>query len=138
MTSRQLRLVLMVFCGLLVAYSPAHLEPLSDRADITAGGEPAAKSMIFFIGDGMGPQIVSIAKIYAEESLGSELNMVILANQGTTGYMTTHSAKQLVTDSAASGTAMATGTKTANGIVGMTPDGVVLSMNGTTFLLPRD
>jgi alkaline phosphatase len=81
--------------------------------------------MIFFIGDGMGPQIVSIAKIYAEEVLGSGLNMVKLANTGTTGYMTTHSEDKLVTDSAASGTAMATGHKTGNGIVGMSPDGDV-------------
>jgi alkaline phosphatase len=126
MKRKQLQLVLVVICGLLVANSPARLETLDDRSGVAAADAPVAKSVIFFIGDGMGPQIVSIAKIYAEESLGSELNMVILANQGTTGYMTTHSAKQLVTDSAASGTAMATGTKTANGIVGMTPDGVVL------------
>ena len=32
-----------------------------------------AKSVIFFIGDGMGPQIVSIVKLYSERSLGQEL-----------------------------------------------------------------
>lgn len=126
MKRKQLQLVLVLICVLLVACSPARLETLDNRGDNAAGGGPPAKSIIFFIGDGMGPQIVSIAKIYSEESLGSELNMVTLANQGTTGYMTTHSAKQLVTDSAASGTAMATGSKTANGVVGMTPDGIVL------------
>jgi alkaline phosphatase len=82
-----------------------------------------ARSMIFFIGDGMGPQIVSIAKIYSEESLEAGLNMVELANTGTAGYATTHSDDRLVTDSAASGTALATGFKTRNGVIGITPGG---------------
>ena len=89
-------------------------------------GAPA-RSVIFFIGDGMGPQIVSIVKLYAERSLGRDLNMVQLANTGTTGYMTTHAEDRMVTDSAASGTAMATGHKTNNGVVGMTPDGEVVA-----------
>jgi alkaline phosphatase len=82
-----------------------------------------ARSAILFIGDGMGPQIVSIVKVYAERSLGRELNMVRLANTGVAGFMTTHSEDRLVTDSAASGTAIATGFKTNNGVVGMTSDG---------------
>jgi alkaline phosphatase len=39
------------------------------------------------------------------------------------GIMRTHSANSLVTDSAASGTAMASGVKTNNGMIGITPDG---------------
>ncbi|WP_078543597.1 alkaline phosphatase [Litchfieldia alkalitelluris] len=39
------------------------------------------------------------------------------------GLMKTHSANTEVTDSAAAGTAMATGVKTNNGMVGVTPDG---------------
>lgn len=85
-----------------------------------------ARSLIFFIGDGMGPQIVSIVNLYAERSLGRDLSMVRLANTGTTGYMTTHAEDRMVTDSAASGTALATGHKTNNGMVGMTPDGEVV------------
>ncbi len=88
-------------------------------------GDVISRSLIFFVGDGMGPEIVSIAKIYSEESLGKELNMVKLANTGETGYMTTHSQDRLVTDSAASGTAMATGQKTNNGMVGVSPDGQI-------------
>ena len=88
-----------------------------------AEGDHTARSEIFFIGDGMGPQIVSIVKLYAERSLGRDLNMVRLANTGTTGYMTTHPEDKLVTDSAASGTALATGRGTNNGMVGVTPDG---------------
>ena len=88
-----------------------------------ARGDAPAQSAVFFIGDGMGPQIVSIVKLYAERSLGRNLNMVELANTGFTGYMTTHPEDKLVTDSAASGTALATGQRTNNGMVGVTPDG---------------
>ena len=88
-------------------------------------GAPA-RSAVLFIGDGMGPQIVSIVKVYAERSLGRELNMVRLANSGVTGLMTTNAEDKLVTDSAASGTAMATGSKTNNGVLGMTSDGQVV------------
>ena len=90
---------------------------------VWAEDDAPARSAIFFIGDGMGPQIVSIVKIYAERSLERDLNMVHVANTGTTGYVTTHSEDRMVTDSAASGTAMATGHKTNNGMVGVAPDG---------------
>ena len=111
--------------GVLVvtlACSPsAFMAHRSDRVDDSNG--PPAERVIFFIGDGMGPQIVSIAKIYSEMSLEANLSMVQLANTGVTGYMTTHSQDRLVTDSAASGTAMATGVKTTNGGVGTAPGG---------------
>jgi alkaline phosphatase len=95
-------------------------------ASSVVGGEPQAESLILFIGDGMGPEIVTVAKIYSEEALGTGLSMVALANTGRSGLATTHSADRLVTDSAAGATALATGVKTGNGIVGMTPDGASL------------
>lgn len=93
---------------------------------LPALAEGPARSVILFIGDGMGVQIVSIARLYAERELGSELNMVRLANRGTTGLVSTNSADKLVTDSAASGTAIATGVMTNNGVVGMDPEGGIL------------
>jgi alkaline phosphatase len=95
-------------------------------ASSVTGGEPQAESLILFIGDGMGPEIVTVAKIYSEEALEAGLSMVALANTGAAGLATTHSANLLVTDSAAGGTALATGSKTNNGIVGMSPDGATL------------
>ena len=95
-------------------------------ASSVAGGEPQAESLILFIGDGMGPEIVTVAKIYSEEALETGLSMVALANAGRSGLVTTHSADRLVTDSAAGATALATGVKTGNGVVGMTPDGATL------------
>jgi len=91
-----------------------------------AGTDAPARSLILFIGDGMGVQITSIALLYAQMEAGAELNMTRLANQGATGLVSTHSANKLVTDSAASGTAIATGVMTNNGMVGMAPDGGVL------------
>jgi alkaline phosphatase len=43
--------------------------------------------------------------------------------QGVLGLLSTHSANSMVTDSAASATAMATGAKTNNFMIGVTPDG---------------
>jgi alkaline phosphatase len=84
---------------------------------------PQAKSLILFIGDGMGPGIVSLAKVYSDKVLKVELNMVALAGAGRLGMATTYSNNRLVTDSAAGATALATGSKTNNGMVGTAADG---------------
>ncbi len=106
-------LALVVLLGLPYAAS---------RAGAETGPGTRAKSVILLIGDGMGPQILSIGKIYSEMELNTVLNMERLADRGTSGYMSTCSADKLVTDSAASGTAMACGKKTSNGRVGVLPD----------------
>jgi alkaline phosphatase len=120
---RRLKRIVLIGCVAIIGLVAGMVFPDGGQVLSEDSNDIISRSLIFFIGDGMGPEIVSIAKIYAEESLGKELNMVRLANTGTTGYMTTHSQDRLVTDSAASGTAMATGQKTNNGMVGMSPDG---------------
>ncbi|HVP57605.1 MAG TPA: alkaline phosphatase [bacterium] len=100
--------------------------PASDRVPQGMVHAPLAKSLILFIGDGMGPEIVSLAKIYADKTMETGPNLVALSNTGTMGMATTYSANKLVTDSAAGGTALATGTKTNNGMVGVSPDGTDL------------
>jgi alkaline phosphatase len=106
----------------VVSTGPSIL-PGAGGSAFAAGAQIAeAKSLILLIGDGMGPQILSIGKVYSEMELNAELNMVLLANRGALGYVTTHSADKLVTDSAASGTALACGKKTNNGMVGWLPD----------------
>lgn len=74
------------------------------------------KNVILLIGDGMGLGAVASA-LYAN---GGELTMM---NLKTIGYSRTQSASDFTTDSAASGTAYATGHKTKNGYVGVGPDG---------------
>jgi len=87
-----------------------------------AAEEAGARGVILLIGDGMGPGILSIGKMYSDMELDAVLSMEHLANRGATGYMSTYSADKLVTDSAASGTALACGEKTDNGKVGVLPD----------------
>ena len=74
------------------------------------------KNIIYMIGDGMGLEQISAAWVCN----GGKLN---LDNFNVTGLIRTWSANRLVTDSAAAGTALATGHKTNNGMVGVTPDG---------------
>jgi alkaline phosphatase len=77
------------------------------------------KNVIFLIGDGMGPNQMLLSA-YLE---GRELYMMQLPY---TGYAITYSADSNVTDSAAAGTALASGYKTNNGFIGMLPEGEVV------------
>ncbi|MFC1729207.1 alkaline phosphatase [candidate division KSB1 bacterium] len=77
------------------------------------------KNIIFFIGDGMGITEIASARIKTVGPNGK----LYMDRMPVTGFSTTHSSDNIVTDSAASGTALATGMKTENGMIGMTPDG---------------
>ena len=77
------------------------------------------KNIIFMIGDGMGLEQISAAWVCN----GGKLN---LDNFTNVGIQRTYSANKLVTDSAAAGTALATGHKTDNGMISMTPDTVAV------------
>lgn len=77
------------------------------------------KNIIFMIGDGMGLEHISAAWVCN----GGKLN---LDNFTNVGIQRTYSANKLVTDSAAAGTALATGHKTDNGMISMTPDTVAV------------
>lgn len=77
------------------------------------------KNIIFMIGDGMGYEQISAAWVCN----GGKLN---LDNMSKIGIQRTYSADKLITDSAAAGTALATGHKTNNGMVAMNPDTVAV------------
>ncbi|APT75207.1 alkaline phosphatase [Marinitoga sp. 1137] len=77
------------------------------------------KNVILMIGDGMGINHVMLAS-YLE---GRLINFLKTQN---IGIATTYSANSNVTDSAAAGTALLTGFKTNNGMIGMLPDGTVV------------
>ncbi|MCX7813153.1 MAG: alkaline phosphatase [Pseudothermotoga sp.] len=74
------------------------------------------KNVIYFIGDGMGFNHVYLASILE----GRPLNMM---KTQYVGIVRTFSANTWVTDSAAAGTALASGFKTKNGMIGMLPNG---------------
>ncbi len=79
------------------------------------GGE-AADSAILLIGDGMGPLQIHLARQNPDQPL-------LMERMPCSGTATTRSADRDVTDSAAAGTALATGRKTNNGMLGVSPDG---------------
>lgn len=100
-------------------------------------------NIIFLIGDGMGPQITSLARIYTKYIRETDLNLTddlasdsdpddyilyhndpldgVASHDCSISFTTTYSASSVVTDSAASATALSSGTKTVNGYVGITP-----------------
>lgn len=75
------------------------------------------KNVIFMIGDGMGLEQLSTAWVLN----GGHLN--ITDNCTNVGLQWTYSANRLITDSAAAGTALATGSKTMNGRIAVDPEG---------------
>lgn len=76
-------------------------------------------SVILLIGDGMGVGPISAARCEGPGRAGK----LSVDTMPVTGFALTYSADALVTDSAAAGTALATGVKTNNGTISQTPDG---------------
>lgn len=86
-----------------------------------AGGK--AKYVFYFIGDGMGVNQVNGTETYLAATEGRiGTTPLCFAQFPVAGLVTTFSASNGITDSAAGGTALATGHKTANGAVGMEAD----------------
>ncbi len=82
------------------------------------------KYVFFFIGDGMGANSVQLTEMYLASIQGKLGIEPLCFSQFPVATMATHySASSDVTDSAASGTALATGVKTKNGRLGIDPDG---------------
>ena len=83
-----------------------------------------AKYVFYFIGDGMGPNQVLTAEMYRASLQGNIGRIPLLMTQFPySGQAATFSSSWGITDSAASGTCLASGKKTNNGMIGMTPDG---------------
>lgn len=82
-----------------------------------------AKYIFYFIGDGMGPGQVMMTDTYKRLALGDSLPLTML-QLPVHSIQTTYSASSPVTDSAAAGTALSTGVKTKNSMLGMNPDTV--------------
>jgi alkaline phosphatase len=91
--------------------------PIS-TANYPLTGARRVRNVILCIGDGMGINQVALARLEAVGPKGK----LHLERMPVNGLVRTHSADDLVTDSAASGTALACGIKTDNGMIGMDPD----------------
>lgn len=83
------------------------------------------KYVFYFIGDGMGPSHVLGTELFLGEKEGviGRPTQLCFTQFPQTAFVTTFSASNGVTDSAASGTALATGHKTNNGHLGVNPAG---------------
>jgi len=118
-----------VGCLLLVAVAMRNRGVGADDGDRTEAVRAAlrggtARNVILFIGDGMGDSEITAARNYAVGPGGR----LALDTLPLTGAYTTYSVDErnpelpdFVTDSAASGTAWATGHKTSNGRISTSP-----------------
>lgn len=81
-----------------------------------------AKYIFYFIGDGMGTNQVLASEMYLAELEGRIGRKPLLMTQfPNSGQVATFSASNGITDSSAAGTCLATGTKTNNGTLGLSP-----------------
>lgn len=89
----------------------------------SACAQQTPKYVFYFIGDGMGMNQVNGTETYMaalEGRIGT--SPLCFADFPYTAFATTYSASNGITDSAAGGTALATGEKTYNGCLGLLPD----------------
>ena len=90
---------------------------------VSCTGEKQAKYVFYFIGDGMGFSHISLTEGYkatAEAKIGNE--PLCFSQFPVMGMATSYSANKYITCSSAAGTALATGSKTNNGMLGTAPD----------------
>lgn len=115
-------IILLLLSGCSGKGTLAPYEPPAEAVLSAALGQEyeAPKNVIFMIADGMGPNDLILCE--------REIDEALLVNEiPYQGFAVTHSASHAVTDSAAAATALATGVKTTNGMVGRSPDGKALS-----------
>ena len=82
------------------------------------------KYVFYFIGDGMSFNHILGTELYNTEKAGAKETLRLNFTQfDTRNFVTNYSTSNLVTDSAAAGTALATGSKTANAYIGVDAEG---------------
>ena len=90
---------------------------------LVAMAQPRAKYVFYFIGDGMGVNQVNAAETFLAAREGRiGMKPLCFTQFPYLGLVSTYSASSGVTDSAAAGTALASGVKTKNAAVGVLPD----------------
>ncbi len=96
----------------------------SFAADSAVASESTAPRYVFyFIGDGLGSAQRQSAEFYLQHLENDPTATLVMNEFPVMGMNTTYSADTLITDSAAAGTALATGHKTNNGMIAQLPDG---------------
>lgn len=90
------------------------------------------KYVFYFIGDGMGMGPV-LATEYYNKFVKNADDPLLMLQFPTIGWCQTYSTSNTTTDSAAAGTALATGRKTRNGMIGMDSDSIPAKSIATTL-----
>ena len=90
---------------------------------LTALAQGQVKYVFYFIGDGMGVNQINVTETYLAALKGRiGIEPILMSEFPVVGLVNTYSATNGVTDSAAGGTALASGKKTKNGAIGMLED----------------
>ena len=90
---------------------------------LAAMAESQVKYVFYFIGDGMGVNQINVTETYLAALKGKiGYEPILMASFPVVGMVNTYSATNGVTDSAAGGTALASGKKTKNGAIGVLED----------------
>jgi alkaline phosphatase len=110
--------VLLLTAPVLVATPPQ----TSEEPHVSLLSQIDGRSVILMIGDGMGYEHAELASLVEYGVEGS----LALQSLPWNASVVTSCLNALITDSAAAGTAMATGNKTNKGILAMTPTGEIL------------
>ena len=118
MMNKWISYVLMIFLLTACNSSKPTAVPVV-QAPIPVVKKDQAKNIILLIGDGMGLSQIS-AGMYANN------NHTPLEGFPVVGLQKTHASDKLITDSAASATAIACGVKTYNGAIGMNADTIAV------------
>jgi alkaline phosphatase len=105
-------------CGAASLAGCASAPPPAGAAAVQASSIDRARNVIFFLGDGMGINTLTAARIYAVGEAG-ELTIDTLPESA---FVKTYSNDAQVTDSAASMSAYMTGEKQNNGVISMSGD----------------
>ncbi|MDE6540535.1 MAG: alkaline phosphatase [Muribaculaceae bacterium] len=104
---------------------------LATAAAATAG-TLAPRYIFYYIADGMGMGPVMAAQTYMRVVRGSDTPLLMMQFP-TASWCQTWSVSSTTTDSSAAGTALSTGIKTRNGMLGMNPDTVAVTSVAATL-----
>ncbi|AIY43597.1 Alkaline phosphatase [Collimonas arenae] len=96
--------------------------------------KPAAKNVIFFLGDGMGITTMTAARIY---KVGEDGDLTV-DTLPETGFVTTYSNDAQVTDSAPSMAAYMTGVKANNEVISMSANTSARDASGKSYVSGAD
>jgi len=123
MTRRtQKRLITILFMANLLGGCSGRYFYQTETVEVFESNRP--KFIFIFLADGAGINHLEITRMYNRHIHGEGFKITdSIFNEGTLGFLTTHSADSLASDSTAAATALANGCKAKNRVVGMCANG---------------